>query len=165
MLTVSKYIKESSENLTGDKTQLSDAMNETSEMVVRARKCISAGNLSVFIRTKLKPTLEKAEARYSRVADAVWGMKSEMVGLWDDVKKDLMIMSGEIRQACLELRQDATEAAAEVHGSLLPQSLLVERAELGIVERGLFVLASMEFCAFLLFCIRYHWRHRRRKRE
>jgi hypothetical protein len=168
MLAVSKYIKESGDaagNLTGGAPRLSEALNETREMVVRAQQCVSAENLSVFIRTKLKPTLAKAEARYARVADAAWAMKSEMVGLWDDVKRDLRGMSAEIRQGCFDLQGEAAEAAEEIRGRLLPQSLSVERAEVGTVERALFVVASAELCAFVLFCVRYHCRNWRRKRK
>jgi hypothetical protein len=166
MLTVSRYLKESADSddiLSGDSTRLKDAFNETTEMVVRARHGITAENLSVFIHTRLLPVLSKAEARYSRVADALWSMKSEMNAVWEDVQRELRVMNAEIKQSCIELQTEAALAAREVQGSLLPQSLDIDRGKVGFFDRGLFVIASGEFCTFVLFCIRFHRKQMRRK--
>jgi hypothetical protein len=166
MLTVSKYLKESVDKedvLSVGNGELSEAFNETNEMIVRARLGMTGENLSVFIHRRLVPVLGKAEARYARVSDALWSMKSEMHAVWDDVKKDLRGMNSEIERACVALKAEATMAAEDVRGSLLPQSLFIEHSEVGMVDRGLFVVASGEFCAFVLLCIRFHIAQARRK--
>jgi hypothetical protein len=167
MLVVSKYLKQKAdlgERFDGQTVELREALSETSEMVGRANGSISAENLSKFIHVRLMPVLQRADARYSRVADALWNMKTEMLSLWDDVKRDLRRLNREIRQACGELEGEALEMGRVVQGQLLPQSLFVEEGEVGAVQKGMFGVAVIEFASFVVFFIRYHRKRLGRKR-
>jgi hypothetical protein len=167
MLVVSKYVKQKAdldERFDDRKVELREALSETSEMVQRANGSISAENLSEFIHVRLMPVLQRADARYSRVADALWNMKIEILSLWDYVKRVLRGLNQEIRQACGELEGEALEMGKVIQGQMLPQSLFVEKGEVGGVQKGMFVMAVIEFASFVIFVVRYHRKRLRRKR-
>jgi hypothetical protein len=91
-------------------------------------------------------------------------MKVEMLSFWDGAKRDLRALNLGIRQACGELEGEAMEMGRVVHGQLLPQSLPMEEGAVGGVQKGMFVVAVIEFASFVVFFMGYHRKKLGRKR-
>jgi hypothetical protein len=164
MSTVSKYVSRDDRDLTGDKVDLSDALRETAEMVRRANGCVSAVNFSTYIYTKVIPVLTQAQARFERVADAIFGMKAEMLSMWEDAKRDLKVMNGDIRQTMMQVENEAVEAGKEIQSRMLPQTVAMVKPKVGWFDRTLFTVSVAEFLCFVAFFVQYHRRNLARKK-
>ena len=174
MLTVSKYVDSIHANNEilnpSDKDKLSDSLLETKEMVQRAKQCISAENLTYFIDNKMMPVIDKAAARFERVADALWQMKVDMLSLWDDSTNALRSMNSEIQNDCKKLKLEVLGAAQQMQlnyanigdGNLQSEVISsIESHESSMaskIEKLLFLICIVEFVGYLTFFINYHRR-------
>lgn len=184
MMTVSKYLDEiqnhqgildgkvadSNDNFKTDlhsqyniEDKFSDSLLETKEMVIRAREAISAENLTNFINNKMMPVIDRAAARFERVTDALWNMKSEMLGLWEDVSKELKTMNFDIRNDCELVKGEVIDAANtmkkqlqnfDTETSQFPKN--IEKNNFSKIEMLLFVICIIEFISYIIFFVRYH---------
>ncbi|KAK8888817.1 hypothetical protein M9Y10_033557 [Tritrichomonas musculus] len=143
--------------------KFSDSLLETKEMVIRARDAISAENLTNFINNKMMPTVDRAAARFERVSDALWNMKSEMLSLWEDVSKELKTMNFDIRNDCELVQNEVVGVAKTLKQHLLsidnettefPKNINTDNS--AIIEKILFIICIFEFIAYVIFFIRYH---------
>ena len=141
MMTVAKYISDQRkhEDVLGGvaETDFRDAFREANELISRAQGCISVTNLSAFITRKVMPVIDKAAARFERVSDSLWHMRSEVTSLWDGLRQDLKGLSDELKVAQAQVEQDAiytlqkhkiiqgTPPAAPAPTSTIPVVLLV----------------------------------------
>jgi hypothetical protein len=167
MLTVSKYAEKLDRGdgeLDGEDSDLRDALKESSEMIQRASRCVSAANFSVFINSKVIPVLAKAQARFERVSDALFAMKAEMLSIWEDSQRELKLMNADVRHIMNLLQAEAIEAGNEIQARMLPQSLVFERPKVEFFHRLLFVLSIAELLCFIAFCVQYHRKNLARKR-
>jgi hypothetical protein len=157
MLTVSKYLtKNEDRNLTGEDCDLRDALRETAEMIVRANSCVSAVNFSTYIYTTVIPVLTKAQARFERVTDAIFGLKVERLSMWEDAKRELKVMNGDIRQIMLQVENEAIEAGKEIQAGMLPQTVAMRKPKVSWFDRTLFTVSIAEFLCFVAFFVQYH---------
>lgn len=166
MLTVAKYVEEMRTNDDLEQSpnvELKDALIEAREMIHRAQDCISAENLSIFIKTKMIPTIDKAAARFERVTDALWHMKNEMINLWDDAQNQLKVMNGDVKASCVLIEHEVLEAAQQIQGKVKPINQMPKTAS-GLLDRVLFVTCIAEFACYVTFFVRYHRKNLRRKR-
>ena len=110
MMTVAKYISDQRKHedvLGGEITDFRDAFREANELISRAQGCISVTNLSAFITRKVMPVIDKAAARFERVSDSLWHMRSEITSLWDGLRQDLKGLSDELKVSQMQVEQDA----------------------------------------------------------
>lgn len=166
MLTVAKYIeamKSNEDDLEASpNVDLKDALFEAKEMVQRAHDCISAENLSIFIKTKMMPTIDKAAARFERVTDALWHMKNEMIGLWDDAQQQLKVMNGDVKASCLAIEHEVLEAAQQIQDKVAAIRD-VPKTKSGLLDHILFIVCIAEFSCYVSFFVKYHRKNLRRK--
>lgn len=184
MMTVSKYLDEiqshqgildgkvadQNDNFKTDihsqydiEDKFSDSLLETKEMVIRAREAISAENLTNFINNKMMPVVDRAAARFERVTDALWNMKSEMLGLWEDVSKELKTMNFDIRNDCDLVKSEVIDAAKTMKKQLLNFDNEAAKLPKNIddnnslkIEKLLFIICIIEFISYIVFFVRYH---------
>ncbi|OHS99780.1 hypothetical protein TRFO_33699 [Tritrichomonas foetus] len=177
MLTISKYMDEISnydghipenENSNNNDKKLnnndfSDSLLETKELILRAKESISAENLSFFINYKMMPVIDKAAARFERVSDALWQMKTEMLDLWEDSSKALKNMNFDIRSDCEKLKMEVFGAAKQMKYFLNEvkhddddEAEKLDKGMSALIQKLLFFICAIEFIAYVLFFIRYH---------
>lgn len=170
MPAVSHYIEEYESNhriLNNDvEKQFSDSLVETKEIVLRARQCISAKNLSDFINNQMLPVVDRAASRYERVADALFDMKTEMSSLWEDVSKELKTMNYDIKRDCDLFENEVIAVSQKMKTQLdkLDKEIFPIPRHVGFagfmitfpIERILFVICLIEFVAYFVFFLRYH---------
>ena len=113
MLTVSKYVGEERNSggilLDSPVTDFRDAFREASELISRARECVTIENLSSFVNQKVIPVIDKAAARFERVSDSLWHMRCEMTDLLDRVQRDLRSVNEEFRIAREQIEYEAID--------------------------------------------------------
>ena len=127
-------------------------------------------NLTYFIDNKMMPVIDKAAARFERVADALWQMKVDMLSLWDDSTNALRSMNSEIQNDCKKLKLEVLGAAQQMQlnyanigdGNLQSEVISsIESHESSMaskIEKLLFLICIVEFVGYLTFFINYHRR-------
>lgn len=165
METVAKYIEESDMNLymlDEKEVELSDSFKEVSDMINRAKECINAKNLTEFINYKLLPVVNNASLRYQNVANALWQMKNEMIGLWDKAKQDLVKMNKETQKSCDAIKNEALQFSKQITEVLQSKNMIIQLNQPKL-SKYLFIICVLEFMAYVIFFITHRKRISRRK--
>ncbi|KAH0794630.1 Legume-like lectin family protein [Histomonas meleagridis] len=158
MLTISNYIsqiKNSNSTLSESEIiKLSDAFNEVNEMILRANECVSADQLKTFIDKKMVPSLNNASARFERVKDALWSMRTEFIDLWEGAKSQLKGINSEIRKEFIQIENEALEMANEIKGEMKEIETKIPKRKKSSFPMFLFCLCVIEFVAYFVFLLK-----------
>lgn len=164
MLTVSQYIEEamsSNDVLNGDSADAAAAMKEIKEMIGRAESRISASDLNYILDTKVKPELEKAYARFEKIALALFQTRSETTSLWRNAENSLKTMRSEINVECKVIEEEAKKIMLRIqNGKEFNLDPKTPEAKVSI----LFIICGVEFVAYLCFFVKQHMRLSMKKR-
>ena len=146
------------------KQKLSDAFVEIKEMKKRAESGISANDLNILLETKVKPVLDKAAARYEKVALALFHSKNEMISLWKQAGNQLKSMRAEINNECAIVENEARKTMMQ----LKEKNVLNIGKDPKVEQHGftylLHVICIIEFICFVVFFISKHKKLGNKKR-
>jgi hypothetical protein len=158
MLAVSQYIEEamaSDDTLTGDTTDVSAAMKEIKEMIGRAKSRISASDLNLILDTKVKPELEKAYARFEKIALSLFQTRSETTSLWRKAENDLKSLRSEINVECGTIEEEARKIMQQIKNV---KDFNIDAKPPEGKFNILIIICGVEFLAYLIFFIKQHIR-------
>ena len=168
MEKVAEYIDQSvslNDTFTDSKSiKLSDAMIEINEVKKRAESRISASDLNYLLDNKVQPVLDKAAARYEKVALALFQTKNEMITLWKHAANQLKDMRSEINVECSLIEDEARKMMLNIK----------EHKEYNIGKNDtlnkinlthiLHIICIIEFICYVIFFASQHRRMSRKKR-
>lgn len=167
MQIVTEYLEEGMANddyLTGTDTKLKDSLAEVKEMLTRANHTISADDLKDLIDTKVRPVLDKAAQRFENVANAMFSTKADMKDIWVEAGNQLRAIRSDVTNQCIDIENEARKYIFQIF-KLVPEEFHEEPPQSGRdFSFWLLAICAVEFVAYIIFFIRYHFTILNKKR-
>ncbi|EAY17809.1 hypothetical protein TVAG_016390 [Trichomonas vaginalis G3] len=169
MQVVSQYIEEAlgnDDNFTGQSVQLKDSLAEIKETILRANHTVSSKQLKQLIDEKISPVLEKSYHRFENVANAMFSTKMDMVNIWRDTGNQLRQIRSDLSLNCVQIENEARKYIFQVF-KLAPEEFHEDNHENEKENLSFYlgIICLIEFIAYCIFFLRYHFVVLSKKRE